>query len=71
MAAPTKTEFEAVMNKSQFVHTLAHAGFRERVDRALFQHAGANTAFDIRAAARFDDDGFDAAADYRRGGGYR
>src|SRR5262249_57110841 len=60
MAAPSKTQLEAVMNESLAPHPLPDARFVEDVHRALFQHARPDAAFDILAAAGFDDNGFNA-----------
>ena len=57
---PLKRRSMPLVHETLRAHALAQAGLVEEIDRALFEHAGADAAFAIRAAARLDDDRFDA-----------
>ena len=59
MAAARKIQFETVMNQPLPAHSFADAGLIQRIDRSLFQHAGADAAFDIFAAVLFQNDRVD------------
>jgi hypothetical protein len=60
MAAPAKTQLDAVMDESLSPHPLADARFVQDVYSALLQNARPDAALDVLAAAGFDHDGLDA-----------
>ena len=53
-------QLDAVMQRAFGLHALAEAGRDQDVHRVLFQHAGADSRFDIGARAGFQHHGFDA-----------
>src|SRR5579871_2334103 len=57
MAAPVKSQFESVMNQAFAAHAITNAIFVEKIDGPLLEHPGANAAFDVPAAFRFQNNG--------------
>src|SRR6185312_516275 len=55
-----EAQLEAVVTKAFAAHAVADAGFIEEIDCTLFENTGADTAFNVFAAVRFDDDGIDS-----------
>ena len=62
MAHAVDCEIEAVVHQTLCVHARADAGCVHQVDRALFEHAGADARQHVPAALTFDDDGGYAGA---------
>jgi len=60
MAAALEAKFNSVMNEAFFLHPRADTHFGEQINRALLQHTGPDTLLNIRAAAIFENDGFNA-----------
>src|SRR5205085_6262688 len=50
MPCTVKAQFDAVMNGSFTLHAFSEAHFGHEVDRALFEHTGANRRFDFFSA---------------------
>jgi hypothetical protein len=61
MAAAAKAQLDSVVHQAFALHALADAHLGEQIDRSLFEYAGANPLFDVRAAAVLYYDGFDSA----------
>jgi hypothetical protein len=57
---PAEAELDAVVDEALALHPLADAGLGEKVDGALFEHAGPNRALDLVPAADFEHDRLDA-----------
>ena len=55
----TKNQALTVMAQALAVHTLADTGLIERVDRSLFEHAGAYALLGVLAIVPFEDDAVD------------
>lgn len=53
-------QLDAVMFEPLAPHPVAEAGFVQRVDRSLLEHAGANAVLAVFPRAGFDEDGIDA-----------
>ena len=60
MPLAVEAQLHAAMNEALGMHSRADFCFVEQVHRALFEHAGANSALDIVPALPLDDDRFDA-----------
>jgi hypothetical protein len=60
VVAVAKTQREAAVQQAMGMHALADTGFVHQLDRALFQHTGADAAEHIVGAALFEHDGVDA-----------
>src|SRR5579872_5791751 len=60
MAPAAEAQIDAVVPQALAHQALAYAGFDHEVDRGLLEHAGAHAAFNVFAAARLQDDGFDS-----------
>ena len=62
MPAPAEAQVDAAMNEPLARHPLAETGLVQKIDAAVFEHAGANASLTVRARARLDDDRFDPGA---------
>ena len=60
MAAVAETELDAVVNEAFTLEACAYTGFDEKGGARVFQHTGADSALNVRAAAILYHHGFDA-----------
>ena len=60
MALAAELEVDPVMDDALAVEPRPDAGVAQQLDRALFEHAGANAALDVLAVAVLEHDRFDA-----------
>jgi hypothetical protein len=62
LAPPLEGQGEAVMHQALAVHALGHAGLAHQVDKAVFQHAGADATQHVVGRMALQDHIVDAAA---------
>src|SRR5271170_2925148 len=62
MAPAVEGEIETLVRQAFTAHALAQADLGEKIDGALFQHAGPDPRFDIGPAMAFEHQRFDAGA---------
>ena len=62
VALALELQVDAVVDEPFAVHPLADAERAQQIDRSLLEHAGAQSALDVRAVATLDDDRVDAVA---------
>jgi len=56
MAVAMEAQLDSIVNQALTLHPLAHAHFHEQVNRALLQHAGADSFLNVLPAAVLDHD---------------
>src|SRR5690606_8141317 len=61
-ATALESQAEAVVDQALGVHAVGDTGLAHEVDKAVFQHAGADAAEDVFGGLGLEDDGFDALA---------
>jgi hypothetical protein len=62
MAAPVEAKFDAAVFEALEAETFADTEFVHELDGVVFEKAGADALFNVRAGVEFEDDGFYAEA---------